>query len=377
MTLDYSRQRVDDDVLTALVGPCPGAWTCCRPSTRCSAAIGSTSPRTARSCTWHCAACPRTPLRSTGSMWSPRCMRCWNGWPPSPTRSASGQLARAHRSAHQEHRQHRHRRFRPRARHGLPGPAATTPSRDLTFRFVSNVDGTDIDENLRGLDPRNDPLHRRVSKTFTTQETMTNAAAARDWVQAASAADADVAKHFVAVSTNAEKVADFGIDTANMFGFWEWVGGRYSMDSAIGLSHHARDRPGQASPTCWPASTPWTSTSARAPLAENLPVLMGLLGVWNRNFLGCPTVAVLPYDQYLVAFPAYLQQLTMESNGKSVRIDGTPVESDTGRDLLGGAGHQRPALLLSTDPPGHRRHSPATSSSTPTRSMRSASSTTC
>lgn len=200
--------------------------------------------------------------------------------------------------------------------------------RDLTFRFVSNVDGTDIVEATKDLDPA-ETLFIISSKTFTTLETMTNAAAARDWVLAGLGADADVAKHFVAVSTNAEKVEAFGIDTANMFGFWEWVGGRYSMDSAIGLStmiavgadnfddllagFHAMDQ-----------------HFLTAPPAANLPLLMGLLSVWNRNFLDCPTVAVLPYEQYLSRFPAYLQQLTMESNGKSVRLDGSPVESQTG-----------------------------------------------
>lgn len=200
--------------------------------------------------------------------------------------------------------------------------------RDLTFRFVSNVDGTDIVEATKDLDPA-ETLFIISSKTFTTLETMTNAAAARDWVLAGLGQDADVAKHFVAVSTNAEKVEAFGIDTANMFGFWEWVGGRYSMDSAIGLStmiaigaanfddllagFHAMDQ-----------------HFLTAPPAANLPLLMGLISVWNRNFLDCPTVAVLPYEQYLSRFPAYLQQLTMESNGKSVRLDGSPVEGQTG-----------------------------------------------
>ena len=225
--------------------------------------------------------------------------------------------------------------------------------RDLTLRFVSNVDGTDIVEALHDLDPA-ETLFIVASKTFTTLETMTNAGAARDWLKKGLGDDADVAKHFVAVSTNADKVAEFGIDTANMFGFWNWVGGRYSMDSAIGLStmiaigpdnfddllagFHAMDQHFLTAP------------------AANLPLLMGLLSVWNRNFLDCPTVAVLPYEQYLVRFPAYLQQLTMESNGKRVRLDGTPVESGDRPDLLGRARHQRPALVLPTDPPGNQHH---------------------
>jgi glucose-6-phosphate isomerase len=201
--------------------------------------------------------------------------------------------------------------------------------RDLNFRFVSNVDGTDFAEAVRDLDAT-ETLFVISSKTFTTLETMTNANTARTWALAALGGDERaVARHFVAVSTNANEVAKFGIDTDNMFGFWDWVGGRYSMDSAIGLStmlavgsdnfrallggfhemdHHFRT----------------------APFERNLPVLMGLLGVWYNNFFGSQTVAVLPYEQYLKRFPAYLQQLTMESNGKSVRLDGSPVGCDTG-----------------------------------------------
>jgi glucose-6-phosphate isomerase len=200
--------------------------------------------------------------------------------------------------------------------------------RDMVFRFVSNVDGTDIVEATRDLDPA-ETLFIVSSKTFVTLETMTNAAAARDWVRRGLGEDADVAKHFVAVSTNAEGVAAFGIDTDNMFGFWEWVGGRYSMDSAIGLSTMLAVGPdgfGQMLAGFHAMDEHFRT----APPAANLPLLMGLLSVWNRNFLDCPTVAVLPYDQYLSRFPAYLQQLTMESNGKSVRLDGSPVDSQTG-----------------------------------------------
>ena len=208
--------------------------------------------------------------------------------------------------------------------------------RDLTFRFVSNIDGADIHENLQGLDPEV-TLFIVASKTFTTMETMTNAMAARDWLQAGLGAEVDVAKHFVALSTNAEKVSEFGIDTANMFGFWEWVGGRYSMESAIGLSTMIAVGPQRYSEML-AGFHAMDEHFRSAPARENLPVLMGMLGIWNRDFLGCPTVAVLPYDQYLVRFPAYLQQLTMESNGKSVTLDGQPVEAATGAIYWGEPG---------------------------------------
>jgi glucose-6-phosphate isomerase len=201
--------------------------------------------------------------------------------------------------------------------------------RAMTFRFVSNVDGTDFAEAVQDLDP-SETLFIISSKTFTTLETMTNAHTARNWSLAGLGGDEkSVAKHFVAVSTNAEEVAKFGIDTANMFEFWDWVGGRYSMDSAIGLStmlaigsdnframldgFHQMDEHFRTTP-----------------FAGNLPVLMGLLAVWYNNFFGAQTVAVLPYEQYLKRFPAYLQQLTMESNGKHVTLDGTEVACQTG-----------------------------------------------
>jgi glucose-6-phosphate isomerase len=201
-------------------------------------------------------------------------------------------------------------------------------ARDLAFRFVSNVDGTDFAEATRDLDPA-ETLFIVSSKTFTTLETMTNAGTARQWALAALGDERAIGRHFVAVSTNAEQVAAFGIDTGNMFGFWDWVGGRYSMDSAIGLSTmiavgpenframlaglHAMDEHFRA-----------------APFERNLPALMGLLTIWNTNFFGASTVAVLPYDQYLKRLPAYLQQLTMESNGKHVTRDGVPVDYQTG-----------------------------------------------
>ena len=199
----------------------------------------------------------------------------------------------------------------------------------MTFRFVSNVDGTDFVEATRALDPA-ETLFIVSSKTFTTLETMTNAHSARDWSLRGFAGDAKaVARHFVAVSTNAAKVAEFGIDTANMFEFWDWVGGRYSMDSAIGLSTMLAIGPDHfhAMLAGFHAIDEHFRT---APFERNLPVLMGLLGIWYNDFFGAQTVAVLPYDHYLRRFPAYLQQLTMESNGKRVRLDGKPVETDTG-----------------------------------------------
>ena len=201
--------------------------------------------------------------------------------------------------------------------------------RAMTFRFVSNVDGTDFVEATRDLDAA-ETLFIVSSKTFTTLETMTNAQSARDWLLREFGGDARaVAKHFVAVSTNGEKVAEFGIDTANMFEFWDWVGGRYSMDSAIGLSTMVAIGPDhfRAMLEGFHAIDEHFRT---APFARNLPVLMGLLGVWYNDFFGAQTVAVLPYDQYLKRFPAYLQQLTMESNGKHVTLGGAPVDTQTG-----------------------------------------------
>jgi glucose-6-phosphate isomerase len=200
--------------------------------------------------------------------------------------------------------------------------------RRLTFRFVSNVDGSDFAEAVRDLDPEV-TLFIASSKTFTTLETMTNARTARDWSLAGLGGDiASVAKHFVAVSTNAAEVAAFGIDTANMFGFWDWVGGRYSMDSAIGLSTMIAIGPGHFR-AMLDGFQEMDAHFRTAPFSANVPVLMGLLGVWNTNFLAAHTVAVLPYEQYLERFPAYLQQLTMESNGKRVTLDGREVSYDT------------------------------------------------
>jgi len=201
--------------------------------------------------------------------------------------------------------------------------------RSLTFRFVSNIDSTDFAEAVRDLDPAA-TLFIVSSKTFTTLETMTNARTAREWSLAGLGGDAaSVAKHFVAVSTNAAEVKQFGIDTANMFGFWDWVGGRYSMDSAIGLSTMLAIGP-ERFRAMLDGFHEMDEHFRTAPFAQNLPALLGLLGIWNTNFLGASTVAVLPYEQYLKRFPAYLQQLTMESNGKHVTLDGEPVSCDTG-----------------------------------------------
>lgn len=200
--------------------------------------------------------------------------------------------------------------------------------RDLTFRFVSNVDATDFAEATHDLDPA-ETLFIIASKTFTTLETMTNARTARDWSLAKLKDPAAVARHFVAVSTNAEEVSKFGIDTANMFGFWDWVGGRYSMESAIGLSTMIAVGP-TGFREMLTGFHQMDEHFRTAPFTKNLPVLLGLLGVWNTNFLGAETVAVLPYDQYLKRFPAYLQQLTMESNGKHVTLAGKVVDYATG-----------------------------------------------
>jgi len=200
--------------------------------------------------------------------------------------------------------------------------------RDLTFRFVSNVDGTDIAEATRDLNAE-ETLFIISSKTFTTLETMTNAHTARVWALETLEHSAAIARHFVAVSTNAEEVEKFGIDTANMFGFWDWVGGRYSMDSAIGLSTMIAIGP-ENFRRMLGGFHDMDVHFRTAPFERNLPVLMGLLALYNNNFLGAQSVAVLPYEQYLKRFPAYLQQLTMESNGKHVTLDGTVVEYQTG-----------------------------------------------
>jgi glucose-6-phosphate isomerase len=208
--------------------------------------------------------------------------------------------------------------------------------RDMTFRFVSNVDGTDFAEATRDLDPAQ-TLFIVSSKTFTTLETMTNAHTARDWLVGGLGDESAVEKHFVAVSTNAEDVSKFGIDTDNMFGFWDWVGGRYSMDSAIGLSTMLAIGP-EGFQEMLAGFHEMDEHFRSAPPEANLPLLHGLICVWNNNLLGSATVAVLPYDQYLKRFPAYLQQLTMESNGKHVKLEGAPVDRETGAIFWGEPG---------------------------------------
>jgi glucose-6-phosphate isomerase len=209
--------------------------------------------------------------------------------------------------------------------------------RAMTFRFVSNVDGTDFAEAVRDLDPT-ETLFIVSSKTFTTLETMTNARTAREWLLGGMKGELGaIAKHFVAVSTNAKEVAKFGIDTANMFGFWDWVGGRYSMDSAIGLSTMLAIGPDNFRAMLG-GFHEMDEHFRTAPFERNLPVLMGLIGVWYNDFFGAQTVAVLPYEQYLKRFPAYLQQLTMESNGKHVTLDGVRVDYDTGPIFWGEPG---------------------------------------
>jgi glucose-6-phosphate isomerase len=206
----------------------------------------------------------------------------------------------------------------------------------ITCRFVSNIDPTDLHDKTHDLDPAS-TLFVIVSKTFSTQETLTNATEARNWLLARLGADADVAKHFVAVSTNAQRVGDFGIDTANMFGFWDWVGGRYSLPSAVGLSVMIAIGPDnfrQLLAGYHAVDEHYRNT----PIERNVPALLGLLNVWYNTFLGAQTHAVLPYSQYLHRFAAYLQQLTMESNGKSVRLDGSAVDHQTGEIFWGEPG---------------------------------------
>ncbi|MGB7134856.1 MAG: glucose-6-phosphate isomerase, partial [Acidobacteriaceae bacterium] len=208
--------------------------------------------------------------------------------------------------------------------------------RDMTFRFVSNVDGTDFAEATIDLDPE-ETLFIISSKTFTTLETMTNAQTARAWSLAKLKDEKAVAKHFVAVSTNEKEVTKFGIDTANMFGFWDWVGGRYSMDSAIGLSTMVAIGP-EGFAEMLAGFHEMDEHFRTAPLERNLPVLMGLLAVWYRDFFGLQSYGVMPYEQYLKRFPAYLQQLTMESNGKHVTLAGVHVDYDTGAVFWGEPG---------------------------------------
>ena len=241
----------------------------------------------------------------------------------------------AHRQADQEHHQHRDRRQRFGACDGVRALRHYS-DRSRTFRFVSNIDGTDFAEATHGLDPE-ETLFIISSKTFTTLETMTNAQTARQWSLAKLKDEKAVAKHFVAVSTNAKEVAKFGIDTANMFEFWDWVGGRYSYDSAIGLSLMIAIGPEQFQEmlTGFHAMDEHFRTT---PFEKNLPVLLGLIGIWYNNFLGAQSVAILPYDHYLGRLSAYLEQLDMESDGKSVDLDGNRVSYQTGPIVWGTPG---------------------------------------
>ena len=247
----------------------------------------------------------------------------------------------------------------------------------MTFRFVSNVDGTDFAEAVRDLDAGGDAVHRLLQDLHHAGDHDQRPHRARLAAGGARAATRPaIAKHFVAVSTNAAEVAKFGIDTANMFGFWDWVGGRYSMDSAIGLSTMLAIGPDNFR-AMLDGFHEMDEHFRTAPFERNLPVLMGLLAVWYNDFFGAQTVAVLPYEQYLKRFPAYLQQLTMESNGKHVTLDGARGGLRHRPDLLGRAGHQRPALVLSVDPPGHAADPLRLHRLRPKRSTRWAGTTTC
>ena len=342
--LDYSKNRVTDETLRLLVALAEQAAS---PSgaTRCSRASGSTSPRTARSSTSRCGCRASRSLVVDGVDVVAEVHEVldrmaafadavrsgeWTGITGRPIRNVVNiGIGGSDLGPVMAYRALRH-----------------YSRRDMTFRFVSNVDGTDFVEATRDLDPA-ETLFIVCSKTFTTLETMTNAATARQWLLDGLGGDeAAIARHFVAVSTNLEGVAAFGIDPANAFGFWDWVGGRYSMDSAIGLSTMLAIGP-EGFARLLAGFHAMDEHFRTAPLAENLPVLMGLLGVWYTDFFDAQTVAVLPYDQYLERFPAYLQQLTMESNGKSVRIDSSPVDVDTG-PVSTGASRARTASTAST-----------------------------
>ena len=334
--------------------PWPTAPACASASTRCSPASTSTPPRTGRSSTSRCG-CPATPSSSsTGRTSSPTCTRCSTAWATSPTACAPapGPATPASRSAPWS----TSASAAPTSGRPWPTPrcATTATARPRSGSSRTSTPPTSP-RRCVGLDPA-ETLFVVCSKTFTTQETLTNARTARSWLLSGLGLsdDADggaVAKHFVAVSTHADRVADFGIDPANMFGFWDWVGGRYSYDSAIGLSLMlaiGREQFGEML-AGFHAIDEHLRT---APFEENLPVLMGLISVWYINFFRTQSQAVLPYSQYLARFPAYLQQLCMESNGKSVtrRREGDVADR---RGRLGRAGHERAARVLPAAAPGH------------------------
>ena len=351
--LDYSKNRVTDETLKLLLQLADESGLRAA-STPCSAATRSTSPKIAPSCTSPCARPKGATIIVDGENVVPEVHAVLDKMAAFSDRVRSGAW-----------KGHTGKRIRNVVNIGIGGsdlgPVMAYEAlkhysdRALTFRFVSNIDGTDFAEATHDLDPA-ETLFIVSSKTFTTLETMTNAHTARDWsLKGLGGDEKAVAKHFVAVSTNAAKVSEFGIDTANMFEFWDWVGGRYSMDSAIGLSTMLAIGPDNFR-AMLDGFHEMDEHFRTAPFAQNLPVLLGLLTVWYTDFFGAQTVAVLPYEQYLKRFPAYLQQLTMESNGKHVTLDGTTGQLRHRPDLLGRARHQRPALLLSADPPRHAAH---------------------
>ena len=342
-------------------------------ATRCSAARRSTSPSSAPCCTWRCARRADAKILVDGSDVVPDVHEVLDAMAAFAGRVRSGAWLG-----------HTGKRIRNVVNIGIGGSylgpemayRALRPfsDRSMTFRFVSNVDGADFAEATQGLDA-GETLFIISSKTFTTLETMTNAATARKWLIDALGSDAAVAKHFVALSTNTEAVRKFGIDTANMFGFWDWVGGRYSMDSAIGLStmiaigaddfrdmlagFHAMDEHFRT-----------------APPERNLPLLMGLLTVWYNNFFGAQTIGVMPYSSHMARFPAYLQQLQMESNGKHVDLQGNVVTVRP--DRSSGASRAPTDSTRSTSCCIRARSwSRATSSASASRSVRLPTSTTC
>ena len=326
--LDYSKNRVTEETLKLLIAARRGVRPARARSKRCSAATRSTSRRTAPCCMSRCAHRRTSRSSSMAKTWCRTSTPCSTRWPHFADRVRSGAW-----------KGHTGKRIRNVINIGIGGsdlgPVMAYEAlkhysqRDLTFRFVSNVDGTDFAEAVRDLNAE-ETLFLVASKTFTTLETMTNAHTAREWSLAGLGGDEKaVAKHFVAISTNAKEVAKFGIDTDNMFGFWDWVGGRYSMDSAIGLSTMIAIGPDNFRAML--AGFHEIDVHFRtAPFEKNLPVLLGLLTLWYTDFFDAQTVAILPYEQYLKRFPAYLQQLTMESNGKHVTLDGTHVATETG-----------------------------------------------
>ena len=325
--LDYSKNRITDETLRLLLQLARKSLGCGSASTPCSEATRSMSRRTALCFTSRCVRRAGATIMHDGRNVVPEVHAVLDRMADFANRLRSGAW-----------KGHTGKRISNVINIGIGGsdlgPVMAYEAlkhyseRAMTFRFVSNVDGTDFAEAVRDLDPA-ETLFIVSSKTFTTLETMTNARTAREWLLAGMKDETAVAKHFVAVSTNAKEVTKFGIDTANMFGFWDWVGGRYSMDSAIGLSTMLAIGPDNFRAMLG-GFHEMDEHFRSAPFERNLPVLMGLLGVWYNDFFGAETVAVLPYEQYLKRFPAYLQQLTMESNGKHVTLDGVRVDYDTG-----------------------------------------------